>query len=236
MTDHSAREELSTSSSTSRGSWIEGRFELVLAILLGLASIATAWASFQASLYDGEMSAANTRAGVLAAEAESLYLEANQQYGTDSALFDRLTELEVQSRSADPAAAAVASETIELLSFQSMTDDFAAAMEWADAENEADPTTFTHPQLNEEYQASLFTGYQDTKAEADAALVSSAKYNDLGDQLTLATVLLAISLFLFGIAAILRANRMRLILTAISTVVMIVATIMSVVVVLTPTA
>lgn len=223
-----------THAGPARESWFSRQFELVIAVLLGVASVITAWASFQASLYDGEMSAANTKASVLAAEAESLYLEGNQQYVSDGQLFDRLTELEIQSTSADAAAAAVALETVEVLSFQSMTEDFAAAMDWAAAENEADPEYFTHPQASEDYQAVLFGGYQEVKAEADAALESSAKFNELGDQLTLGTVLLAISLFLFGIAAIIRSFRLRLIITGVSTVVMVVATVMSVIVVNTP--
>lgn len=223
-----------THAGPARESWFSRQFELFIAVLLGVASVITAWASFQASLYDGEMSAANTKASVLAAEAESLYLEGNQQYVSDGQLFDRLTELEIQSTSADAAAAAVALETVEVLSFQSMTEDFSAAMDWAAAENEADPEYFTHPQASEEYQSVLFSGYQEVKAEADAALESSAKFNELGDQLTLGTVLLAISLFLFGISAIIRSFRLRLIITGVSTVVMVVATVMSVIVVNTP--
>lgn len=220
----------------SRAAWMEHNFELVIALLLGIASIITAWASYQASLYDGEMAAANTRAGVLAAEAESLYLEGNQQYLSDGQLFDRLTELGVQEGSADPAAAAVATETIEILSFQSMTEDFSAAMDWANAENEADPEFFTHPQASEDYQSALFGGYQEVKDEADTALTSSGKYNELGDQLTLATVLLAISLFLLGIAALIRGTRTRYVITGVATVVMVVATVISVVVVSVPVA
>lgn len=217
-----------------RARWFEHNFELVIALLLGIASIITAWASYQASLYDGEMAAANTRAGVLAAEAESQYLEGNQQYVSDAQLFDRLSELNVQANSADPNAADIATQTVDLLKFQSMTDAFSAAIDWADAENEADPETFTHPQASEEYQAHLFGGYEETKAEADAALLKSGAYNDLGDQLTLATVLLAISLFLFGIAALIRSMRTRYLLTGISTLVMLVATVISVMVVSSP--
>lgn len=227
-TEHPSREAVQTEG------WLGRNFELFVAVLLGIASIITAWASFQASLYDGEMAAANTKAGVLAAEAESLYLEGNQQFVSDGQLFDRITELEIQTTSADPAAAAVAAETIDVLSFQSMTEEFAAAMEWAAAENEADAAFFTHPQASEEYQAALFGGYEEVKAQADAELERSGKYNELGDQLTLGTVLLAISLFLFGIAALLRGLRMRLIITGVSTVVMVVATVMSIIVVTTP--
>lgn len=140
----------STSTAAKKSKWIDRNFEVIIALLLGITSIITAWASYQSSLFDGEMSAANTKAGVLAAEAESMYLEGNQQLTSDAQLFDRLTELGLQATSSDTAAASVASQSIEVLTFQSMTDDFAAAMEWADAENAADPDTFTHPQGNDE--------------------------------------------------------------------------------------
>lgn len=217
-----------------REPWLNRQFELVIAILLGVASVITAWASFQASLYDGEMAKANTEASVLAAEAESLYLEGNQQYMRDGQLFDRFTELNIQAGSSDAETAALADQTIEVLSFQSLTEDFAAALEWSVAENDADPETFTHPQSSQDYLDALFGGYTEVKQQATAAIDRSGAYNDLGDQLTLATVLLAISLFLFGVSAILRSLRMRLIITGVSTVVMVVATVMSVIVVSTP--
>ena len=218
-----------------RLSWFHRNTELVIALLLGLASIVTAYASFQSSLFDGEVNRLNTAASVLSGEAESLYLEANQQYVSDAQLFDRLTELAIVANGPDAAAAAIAEETIEVLTFQSVTEEFGAAMAWADAENEADPDFFTHPQGSEDYQAALFGPYGEMKDQAEAALASSAIYNDLGDRLTLNTVLLAISLFLLGVAAILRTRRVQGLLAGVATAIFVVATVLTVVVVLTPT-
>lgn len=214
--------------------WFFQHTELSIAILLGLASIVTAYASFQSSLYDGEVARLNTEASVLAGEAESLYLEANQQYVQDAQIFDRLTELQIEAASDDPTIAAIAAEKIDVLTFQSVSDDFAAAIAWADAENAADPSTFTHPQLSEDYQAALFGPYADTKAQADATLARSAVYNDLGDRLTLNTVLLAISLFLLGVAAILRTRSVQLVLAGTATAIVVVATVLTTIVVTTP--
>jgi len=58
----------------------------------------------------------------------------------------------------------------------------------------------------------------------------------LGDQLTLATVLLAISLFLFGIAALISGARTRYLITGVATAVMVIATIVAIIVVATPVA
>lgn len=216
--------------------WFHRHTELVIAILLGIASIVTAYASFQSSLFDGEVNRLNTKAGVLAAEAESFYLEGNQQYVSDGQLFDRVTELSIIADGPDPAAAAIAQETIDVLLFQSATEVFSEAMAWAAAENEADPTMFTHPQISEDYLAALFGGYEETKGLADEALAQSAVVNDLGDRLTLNTVLLAISLFLLGVAAILRTRSVRVLLAAVATTIVVVATVLTIVVVTTPIA
>lgn len=219
-----------------RLSWFHRNTELVIAILLGLASIVTAYASFQSSLFDGEVNRLNTEASVLSGEAESLYLEANQQYVSDGQLYDRLTELAIIADGPDAADAAIAIETIEVLTFQSVTEDFAAAMAWADAENDADPEFFTHPQASEDYLAALFGPYADMKDQAQTALAASAVFNDLGDRLTLNTVLLAISLFLLGVAAILRTRRVRELLAGVATTIFLVATVLTIVVAMSPTA
>ena len=211
----------------------EKNFTVLLTVLLGLASIVTAWASFQASLYDGEMAEANTRAGVLAAEAESLYLEANAQLITDASLLNRIAELSVQMDYGDYDTSVIASATLDLLMYQSATEALAAAIIWSDEQNSASPGTYTHPQTSPDYLAALYTPYTEKKAQAEAAAAEAAEYNDWGDQLTLATVMLAICLFLYGIAAVLRALPTRIVLTGIATVVMLVASGLSLAVVAT---
>ena len=59
-------------------SWLSKHIEIILVTLLGLASVATAYTSFQASLYDSQMAGAYAVAQNFKTEAESLYLEANQ--------------------------------------------------------------------------------------------------------------------------------------------------------------
>jgi hypothetical protein len=186
--------------------------ELVIAILLGVVSIATAYASFNASLYGGQMAGAYTKGQNFTTEAESLYLEANQQYTLDSQVWNQLSELAVEQTSADPAVAQLASDKYDTLYFQAVSPDFDAAIQKANAANEADPSTYTSPSDDEDYQASLFTDYGDTQDKADATIKQGDDYNALGDKLTLATVLMAISLFLLGVAAVVRQFRVQLVL------------------------
>ena len=93
---------IASATTTSRGAWLRRHFEMVIAILLGLASILTAYASFQAALYNGEIDALQTRAGMLSAEAESQYLEGNQQFLRDAQVFDQITQLQLAVDGPDP--------------------------------------------------------------------------------------------------------------------------------------
>lgn len=188
------------------------RLELVIAILLGIVSIGIAYASFQAALHDSEMAAAYQRGTALSAEAESLYLEGNQTYVQDADLWNQLLRLSIEAESSDPATAENAQTTSEVLAFQAVSEDLAAAIEWADEQNAGDPDTYYSPLESEDYLAALFGGYQETKAQADTAVEEGNEANRLGDRLMLYTVLMSIALFLLGISAVVRQYRVQLIL------------------------
>ena len=190
--------------------------QLLIVILLGVVSVATAYFSFQAALYGGQQAAAYSRGGAAQTEAESLYLEANQQYVQDAETLTRLFEYQIEMGSADPNLAATASEKYDQLYFTSVSDDLDAAITWAQAENEADPTTYTDPQGSEDYLEALFGGWSETDAEAETLLARGDEANQYSDRLTLNTVLMAISLFLLGIAAVIQNRRAQWVLIGVS--------------------
>ncbi len=203
--------------------FLRRNIEVVLAILLGLVSIATAYASFQGSLYGGAMTQSYTIGSNLATEAESLYLEGNQQYVQDAQLYDRLTDLQLDIANPDSAISAAAEIKYDTIYFQSVSENLDAAIRWADEQNAADPDLWYSPLDNEDYLAGLFGGYQDTKDEADATIANGDEANALGDRLTLATVIMAIALFLLGISAVVRNYRMKLIMASFAMVIFIAA-------------
>lgn len=178
-------------------------------IVLGLASLATAWATFQAALYDGKQAASYAEGQSLRTEAESLYLEANQQYTQDAATLGRLAELRIAADAGD----AVAQAQYDELAFMNVSDDLAAAIERADEANAADPVYYTSPLADEEYQHALFGGYAETAEIAEQILVQGQEFSALSDRLKLATTVLAISLFLLGIAAVVRRYSIKTALT-----------------------
>ena len=208
-------------------SFFQRNVELIVAILLGLVSIVTAYASFQSALYDGTMTQNYTVGSNRATEAESLYLEGNQQYVQDAQLYDRLTDLQLDIASGDAALAARAQEKYDVIYFQSVSEDFDAAITWADEQNAADPDLYYSPLDNEDYLASLFGAYQDEKQVADDMIAKGDDANGLSDRLTLNTVLMAISLFLLGIAAVVSRVQVKLILGGVAIVIFVTAAVLT---------
>ena len=200
--------------------------ELTTAILLGVVSVTTAYASFQASLYDGETAKQFSEGQNSQTEAESLYLEANQQYIRDVQLWDKMTELQIEVDS-DPLAAPVSQLKYDTLLFTSVSEDLNAAIIWSAEQNAADPATYTSPFESEDYQNALFGAWAEEDDKSIAAFAAGDAADKNGDALTLTTVLMAISLFLLGVAAVARQLRVQLILIGVSMVIYIVSVIIT---------
>jgi hypothetical protein len=198
-----------------RPAWLFGRTELIIVILLGLVSLSAAYASFEASLYGGQTQASYTKGNNLQTEAESLYLEGNQQYTQDSQSIQQLAVLRVAADGGD----AVAQAQYEELYFIAVSEDLDAAIQDAAQQDADDPDFYHDPQANEDYQSSLFADYADKADEGHALIDSGDASNGFGDRLTLSTVLMAITLFLLGVAAVLRRPRTQIVLAAIGVVI-----------------
>ncbi|CAN5481861.1 hypothetical protein BH10ACT7_BH10ACT7_30840 [soil metagenome] len=207
--------------------FVRKNVEIIIAVLLGLISIATAYVSFQSALYDGNMTQNYTTGSNLATEAESLYLEGNQQYVQDAQLYDRLTDLQLDALSPDPVIAAAAQEKYDVIYFQSVSDDFGKAIEWADEQNAADPELYYSPLDNEDYLDYLYSGYYDAKQIADDTIAKGDVANGLSDRLTLNTVLMALSLFLLGIAALVKKFVVQQILVSVAVVIFLTAAVLT---------
>ena len=65
----------------------ESRFELATALLLGLAALLTAWAAFQASLFDGDQADGYAAANLFASASNASFDEGDRKFLEDQALF-----------------------------------------------------------------------------------------------------------------------------------------------------
>ena len=200
--------------------------ELITAILLGVVSVTTAYASFQASLYDGETAKQFTQGQNSQTEAESLYLEANQQYIRDVQLWDKMTELQIEIDNV-PAQAAASQLKYDTLLFTSVSEELNAAIVWSAEQNEADPNVFTSPFDSEDYQNALYGAWAEEDDKSIGYFAAGDVADKNGDALTLTTVLMAISLFLLGVAAVARQLRVQLILIGVAMVIYVVSLVMT---------
>lgn len=202
-------------SETPTGPWWQRHVELVVVVLLGIVSVATAYTSFQSSLYDGQRADAISLSEAAGTEAESLYLEGNQQYVQDGQTIQQLSVLRVAADNGD----AVAQAQYDELYFIAVSEDLDAAIQNAAAQDEAEPDFWHDPQADEDYQAALFGGYADEKDIRDAKRAEGNGYNQSADTLGLYTGIMAITLFLLGVAAVVRRLRTKWILIAIGGVI-----------------
>lgn len=203
--------------------FLRAHLEFITALLLGLVSITTAYASFQATVYNGETQKDYTDGTNLRTKAESYFVEDNQTFVQDAQLFDRLSELRVDETNPDPTISGPATVKYERLYSQSVSDLLDTAIQWADGENAAHPDDLSNPTESTDYLDELFADYKELKADSHAAIDAGDAASRLSDRLTLNTVLLALSLFLLGIAALVKVFRVKITLVTVGVVIFVVA-------------
>lgn len=199
--------------------WFDRFSEVIVVVLLGIVSVATAYTSFQASLYDSQMFAVYAVAQSYKTEAESLYLEANQQFIQDAQTLTSLDALAVEMVHGSPEVADLASAKYDSIYYDSVSDSFAAAIARADEINAANDKDYVSPQSDDAYLQDLFGSYWEKNDAAKEQIATGDRYNTLGDKLTLYTVLMAMSLFLLGVAAVVKRSMTKASITAIAMVV-----------------
>jgi hypothetical protein len=205
--------------------FLRAHLEFVIALLLGLVSIVTAYASFQATVYNGETAKYYADGTSERTKAESYFVEDNQTFVQDAQLYDQLTALRIDESSGDPQIAASATTKYDTIYAQSVSDAFDEAIKWAEKQDESDPTAFANPTDYGKYVDDLFADYKDLKAGSINTLARGDTTSGVSDRLTLNTVLMALSLFLLGIAALVRVFRMKITLVSVAVVIFLVAAI-----------
>ena len=80
----------------------------------------------------------------------------------------------------------------------------------------AEPDFWHDPQADDDYQQALFGAYSDKDDESDALWEQGDALGARGDTLGFYTALMAISLFLLGVAAVVKRALMRWILIAVA--------------------
>jgi hypothetical protein len=168
----------------------EQRFEVILAILLGLAAIATAYASYKTNLADGDTLAAYQEGVRLSDSASQQYNDATQNRFEDQTIF-----LQVQNANIN-GDEALAKEMLDRLASPELKKAYDA---WK-------PDEENTPLENETYVLPAAEEADKLDAQASAQFEDAKKKDKIGDRYTLVTVILATALFMYGVAAVAKAR------------------------------
>ena len=177
----------------------EGRVELLVAILLGLAAVSTAWAAYQSSQYGGKVLEHFSQANLNISNANAFYSTGDQIYLQDQILFVEYSKAVNQG---DNELAAYLHDSL-------MSTELAKAVDWWQLPENIDTYDSPFVDQNPDYK---ITAYDDASALEDdtaAAFKGGQDAGATGDKFSLITVLLAGSLFVLGITNSFRVLTMR---------------------------
>lgn len=217
------------------------RLELFAAILLGLAAIATALASYESSLYDGKSVESYSRANKVATNAAAERSRAIVEMARDSQVEMDAWRLTKEGDDAgNPAAEARNYEIATYLYTKVMSEPGYKAMglppEARQAANSADDTPEAeeeHAAIQEQvletamdnelagdenYRTEMLAKAQALSDEAETVFKTGQEANAVGDKFQLVAVIFAISLFFGGIVQVFRNDLMRLVILGVGAV------------------
>lgn len=180
--------------------WNENKVEVVVAILLGVTALLTAWASWIGSLHGGIQSINFTKSNNASSEASSAYNLGIQMFLSDiltwNTIMDYSFELALAETDNDQDKIDLITEKIKTYAETNASDILREGIRWMEENNEENP--FNMPNITEKY----FSEAQDKFAEAQSLLKEGQNDNARGDAYNLVTVLFSMVLFLLGIVGI----------------------------------
>lgn len=188
-------DELPASAPRSRG------FELTLAILLGLAAIAAGYTAYRADLDRGDSLRQFQVASKSSSQSVDAYSQGDVQRSIDEQIFVEYSKAVLARQ------VAVAKGLRNDLS----PDLRAGIVAWENRPGDA-PSPFAGE--NPAYVQPFYAEAEDLAAQADAEFKAADDLRQRADTFTLIGVLLASALFIYGIAAVSRARKVRRGLTA----------------------
>lgn len=170
------------------------RIEIVIAILLGVAAILTAWATFQSSELSGSVAGLYS-AGIRAAD------QASQDYNdaTAIAVADESIFLEY-TKALHTGQKELATYVHESL----MSPELAASVDWWEEQPHTSGAKSPFTEDNPHWSSPLYDAAKARDAEAEAMFVEADRIDALAAAFDILSIIIAIGLFLFGVASLVR--------------------------------
>jgi hypothetical protein len=180
--------------------------ELVAVVLLGIATVATAWCGYQSTQWNGRESDEARAAGFARLESSRLYGLATQKVSYDANV---TTEY----------AAAVSEGNDKLAAFiraNLMRPDYIPYLDEWEAQVKAGSAEGTNLFTNKKYLEAQFADSEKKTAESDAALARSDEASKNGQDYVVMTLMTATALFFAGVTSSFHSRSARLILVTIA--------------------
>lgn len=195
----------------SEGTPLKDRLELIVAIMLGLAAVITAWTAFQSSQLGDKVQESYSEGIRISDQASQEYNTAVATDNQDQALFLQYASALVRDETD------MASYIHETL----MSPELAAAVDWwVDQPTETGPDSpfvEDNPNWSNE-QWDLANSLDD---EALQLFADAKKADADGDEFDLLTVIVTLALFLFGIASLVRQQRIMIGLASVGALILV---------------
>jgi hypothetical protein len=198
-------------------STFKDRVEQIIAVMLGLAAIITAWTAFQSSQL-GDKVQESFSEGIRSSD------QASQEYNTAIA-----TDNQDQAIFLEYAKALVAEDEVTATYIQEslMSPELAAAVEWWIEQPDDTGPDSPFVEENPNWDDISWTTAADLDVEAQQYFDSARQADADGDEFDLLEVIVTLSLFLFGIASLVRQQKIQVGLAAVGGVILIYSIIMT---------
>jgi hypothetical protein len=178
---------------------LDRHFELAATVLLAIAAVATAWASYQSARWHGEQARAQSASVAARVESTRAANVANRQGQIDVALFTQWVD-------------AYARNETELAAFydKRFRPEFKPAFDaWVATKPRRNPSAPLSPFAMPQYKLAANAESDRLEAKAAAASQRAGAFIQRADDYSLAVVLFASSLFFAGISTRLRSQTTR---------------------------
>jgi hypothetical protein len=206
-----------TINSESKASF-KDRVEQIIAVMLGLAAIITAWTAFQSSQL-GDKVQESFSEGIRSSD------QASQEYNTAIA-----TDNQDQAIFLEYAKALVAEDEVTATYIQEslMSPELAAAVQWWIEQPDDTGPDSPFVEENPNWDDGSWTIAADLDVEAQEYFDSARQADADGDEFDLLEVIVTLSLFLFGIASLVRQQKIQVGLAAVGGIILIYSIIMTI--------
>ena len=206
-----------TLTSESRSTF-KDRVEQIIAVMLGLAAIITAWTAFQSSQL-GDKVQESFSEGIRSSD------QASQEYNTAIA-----TDNQDQAIFLEYAKALVSEDEVTATYIQEslMSPELAAAVEWWIEQPDDTGPDSPFVEENPNWDDSSWNTAADLDVEAQQYFDSARQADADGDEFDLLEVIVTLSLFLFGVASLVRQQKIQVGLAAVGGVILIYSIIMTI--------